>query len=129
MTHEQFETINRLFLLTFQVGDRLGSESSDPAQLLLTSQPDLAGCHTYFPAEYTLEPLETDRWEEHLKEAPALAEMACLLDGCPLTYGLYRQDEVSWWVCAFWAAQDRLGTNLCFERTGLRHSQATSFSL
>jgi hypothetical protein len=114
MTPEQFDTINRLFQLTFHVGDRLGSESSDPAQLLLTSQPNLEGCQAYFPAEYTLEPLEAGQWQEHLADAPALAEMVCILDASPLSCGLYRQDEVSWWVCAFWAAQEQLGTNLLF---------------
>lgn len=114
MTPEQFDTINRLFLLTFQVGDRLGAESSDPAQLLLTSQSSLDECRAYFPAEYTLEALEAEHWKEHLAEAPALAEMVCLLDSSPLTVGIYRQDEVSWWVCAFWDAQAQLGTNLLF---------------
>ncbi|MGQ9897668.1 MAG: hypothetical protein ACUVR8_08965 [Acidobacteriota bacterium] len=114
MTPEQFDTINRLFLLTFQVGDRLGSESSNPAQLLLTLQPSLETCQVYFPAAYTLEPLEAELWQEHLAEAPALAEIACVLASSPLTYGLYRQDEVSWWVCAFWAAEAQLGTNLLF---------------
>lgn len=114
MTPEQFDFINRLFLLTFQVGDRLGSESSDPAQLLLTAHPDLEACRALFPDDYTLESLDDDRWAEHLADAPALAEMTREMGGCTLTRGVYRQDEVSWWICAFWDARERLGLNVLF---------------
>ncbi len=114
MTPEQFDAINRLFLLTFQVGDRLGSESSDPAQLLLTTHTDLDSCRALFPKDYSLEPLDDDRWAEYLGDAPALAEMTREMDDCSLTRGVYRQDEVSWWICAFWDAHERLGLNVLF---------------
>jgi hypothetical protein len=112
MNQTQFDTINRLFLLTFQVADRLGSESSDPAQLLLTNQSSLSDCSIYFPSDYRMEVLSLDRWTEYLTDAPPLAEMNRILQSYPCSHGIYRQDEVSGWVCAFWATQSGLGTNL-----------------
>ncbi|MGY2715577.1 hypothetical protein ACVW01_002247 [Thermostichus sp. MS-CIW-19] len=38
--------------------------------------------------------------------------MADILQPYLFTGGIYRQDEVSWWICAFWMAQERLGTNV-----------------
>jgi len=111
MTPEQFDIVNRLFQLTFQIGDRLGCESSDPAQLLLTHQPSLEACHVYFPSDYAYEGLDAEVWASYAAEVSALAQMIEILQTYPLTYGLYRQDEVSWWVCAFWMAQEDLGTN------------------
>jgi len=113
MNLSQFDTINLLFRLTFQVGDHLGNESSDPAQLLLVSQPSLEESQAYFP-EHTLESLPRESWAEYLKDTPPLAEMTEILRPYPLTYGIYRQDDVSWWICAFWQAQAGLGTNLLF---------------
>ncbi len=66
MSAEQFELINRLFQLTFQIGDRLGCESSDPAQLLLTSQPSLQASHLYFPSDYVYEALDPEVWANHV---------------------------------------------------------------
>ncbi len=60
MSPEQFELINRLFQLTFQIGDRLGCESSDPAQLLLTDRPSLEANHLYFPSDYVYEALDPE---------------------------------------------------------------------
>ncbi|OYT73233.1 MAG: hypothetical protein CFK52_02415 [Chloracidobacterium sp. CP2_5A] len=114
MTQDQFDAINRLFQLTFLVGDRLGAESSDPAQILLTERVSLNDCQALFPADYTLEALDDERWAECLSDAPALADMLRELDGCAMTRGIYRQDEVSWWVCAFWGASERLGANVLF---------------
>lgn len=114
MTHDQFDAINRLFQLTFQVGDRLGSESSDPAQLLLTEQASLEACQALFPADYALEAMDDEQWAACLGDAPALAQMLRELDGCAMTRGIYRQDEVSWWICAFWNARERLSANALF---------------
>ncbi|MFQ3581889.1 MAG: hypothetical protein SNJ67_10825 [Chloracidobacterium sp.] len=114
MTPEQFDTINRLFQLTYQIGDRLGAESSDPAQLWLTDHPDLGSCQALFPAEYTLETLDDERWQEYLADAPALTDLTRELGACALHRGLYRQDEVSWWIVAFWEARARLGMNVLF---------------
>jgi len=112
MNSEQFDLINRLFQLTFQIGDRLGCESSDPAQLLLTNQPSLEASRIYFPGDYTYEVLDAEGWEYYITEVSYLAQMANILQSSPLTYGIYRQDAVSWWVCAFWMTQKGLGTNL-----------------
>lgn len=112
MNAEQFDLINRLFQLTFQMGDRLGSESSDPAQLLLTHQPSLAASRIYFPSDYTYEMLDGEVWNRYISEVSPLAQMADLLQPYPLTCGIYRQDAVSWWVCAFWLTQENLGTNM-----------------
>lgn len=112
MNPEQFDLINRLFQLTFQIGDRLGCESSDPAQLLLTDRPGLEASHLYFPSDYVYEDLDPEVWANYVAEVPALSQMADLLQSYPLTRGIYRQDEVSWWICAFWMAQEGLGTNV-----------------
>lgn len=112
MSPEQFDLINRLFQLTFQIGDRLGCESSDPAQLLLTNRPSLESSCTFFPSDFTYEALDPQVWADYMAEVPALAQMANILQTYPFTCGIYRQDEVSWWICAFWAAQEDLGTNL-----------------
>jgi len=112
MNAEQFDCINRLFQLTFQMGDRLGCESSDPAQLLLTPQPSLAASHIYFPADYTYELLDGDLWNSYIADVSPLAQMVEMLRPYPLTCGIYRQDAVSWWVCAFWHAQEGLGVNV-----------------
>ncbi len=112
MSPQQFDLINRLFQLTFQIGDRLGCESSDPAQLLLTDRPSLEASRTFFPAHFTYEALDPEGWANCVAEVPALAQMADVLQPYPFTCGIYRQDEVSWWICAFWSAQEDLGSNL-----------------
>ncbi len=114
MNSTQFDTINLIFRLTFQVADRLGSESSDPAQLLLTNQPNLTECSIYFPSDYSMEVLPPDRWSDYLTDAPPLAEITHVLQDYPLSYSIFRQDEVSYWVCAFWKTQEKLGINLLF---------------
>ena len=112
MNSEQFDQINRLFQLTFQIGDRLGCESSDPAQLLLTNQPSLEASRIYFPGDYTYEVLDAAVWNNYMTEVSPLAQIADILQAYPLTYGIYRQDAVSWWVCAFWLSQGGLGMNV-----------------
>ena len=58
LTEPQFETLNALHLSIAQIGDALGSESTNPGLVLLTRLPDMAAAvGELMPGTYRLIPL------------------------------------------------------------------------
>jgi hypothetical protein len=108
----QFEHLTRLFTLAHGVGDALGSEATDPAQLLLVDAVDLAACARYFPKEFIFEPLPATRREALARSASRLGDLVAALPDREAAWGVFHESDVSAWVCIFWDTKEKFGANL-----------------
>ncbi|MBC7795886.1 MAG: hypothetical protein H7Z37_03325 [Pyrinomonadaceae bacterium] len=112
MTQEQLDLTNQLFNAVYGVADSLGSEASDVAQLILTKNKTLASCKDYFPEGFTFEDLTEDAFKKTSRDADSLNNLLNLMTEGEKTFGVFRVDKNSWWLCVFWNSETKIGSNV-----------------
>lgn len=114
MTPEQFDLSNQLFAAVYNVADSFGSEASEPAQLILTARRSLATCKAYFPKNFKAEPLTEEEFRTAARDADTANTLLDVLPDAEKSFGIFREDDVSWWLCVFWRSSDKIGSNVFF---------------
>lgn len=114
MTQEQFDLINQLFAAVYNVADSLGSEASEPAQLLLTSRKNLESCKAFFPANYKAEALTQEQFVAASRDADSINAVLAMIPEATKTFGVFREDNSSFWLCVFWDSGAQIGSNAFF---------------
>ena len=115
MTQEQFDTANQIFAAVYNVADSLGSEASEIAQLLLTSRKSLKSCKAFFPRSFKAESLTEEQFKSAARDTDSIT---ALLSALPVeatkTFGVFRENDSSSWLCVFFNSTAQLGSNAFF---------------
>lgn len=114
MTQEQFDLNNQLFGAVYNVADSLGSEASEPAQVLLTSRKNLTSCKAFFPANFKAEALTEEQFTSASRDADSVTALLGAIPDAAKTFGVFREDNSSSWLCVFWDSTAQIGSNAFF---------------
>lgn len=114
MKPEQFDLTNQLFAAVYNVADSFGSEASDVAQVILTSRKTLPACKAYFPKNFKAEELTEEAFKVAARDADSANSLLAVLPDTAKAYGIFREDETSWWLCVFWNSSGQIGSNAFF---------------
>lgn len=114
MTPEQFDSTNQLFAAVYSVADSLGSEASEVAQLLLTSRKNLKSCKAFFPTNFKAESLTQEQFTAASRDADSVNALLAAIPDAAKTFGAFREDNSSSWLCVFWNSTAQIGCNAFF---------------
>ena len=114
ITPKQFDSMNGLFAAVYNVADSLGSEASEVAQLLLTSRKNLQSCKAFFPSNFKAESLTQEQFTAASRDADSVNALLAALSDATKTFGIFREDDSSFWLCIFWNSTAQIGSNAFF---------------
>lgn len=114
MTPEQFDLTNNLFAAVYNVADGFGAEASEVAQIILTARKSLATCKFYFPKNFKFELLTEDAFRAAARDAETVNSLLEVIPEAEKTFGIFREDNASWWLCVFWNSAAKIGSNAFF---------------
>lgn len=114
MTPEQFNSINELFGAVYNVADSLGSEASEVAQLLLTPRKSFKSCKALFPTGFKAESLTQEQFTAASRDADSVNVLLGTLPEAIKTFGVFREDDSSSWLCVYWNSAAQIGSNAFF---------------
>jgi len=114
MTPEQFDSINKLFAAVYNVADSLGSEASEVGQLLLTPRKSFKSCKAFFPTGFKAESLTQEQFTAASRDADSINVLLAALPEATKTFGVFREDDSSSWLCVYWNSTAQIGSNAFF---------------